>query len=166
MFWNTGMIKKKNGFPLKHYWVYILYYLYLLLPQQLSFPTGIITVSSPIILTDAYTVGLCSSPTSTNCLHGVSTPEGCFPHCVVSCGFLPLTPSPGHWPLGWQPQMVNYLLSELWSPPLGAVQHNAVSEAAYWTSSQPTGVSNHLANNDSCSCQSGWATPSIFLSAG
>lgn len=39
---------------------------------------------------------------------------GCFPLCVVSCGFLPLTSSPGHWPLGCQPQMVNYLLSEPW----------------------------------------------------
>lgn len=65
-----------------------------------------------------YTVSLYSSLTSTNSLHGVSTPEGCFPLCVVSCGFLPLTSSPDCWPLGCQPQMVNYLLSEPWSPPL------------------------------------------------
>lgn len=50
--------------------------------------------------------------------------------------------------------------------PSGTSRNYAVSEAVYWTFSQPTGKSDHLANNDSCSCQSGWAPPSIFLSVG
>lgn len=62
--------------------VYLVHYLYLLL-QQLSFPTGLVTVSSRIILSDTDTGGLYCSLTSTNCLHGVSTPEGCFPLCAV-----------------------------------------------------------------------------------
>lgn len=51
-------------------------------------------------------------------------------------------------------------------PPSGPGRNCAISEAADWTRSQPTGASDHLANNDSCSCQSGWATASIFLSVG
>lgn len=48
-----------------------------------EFPQGLITVSSNIILSDAYTVGLYSSLMSTACLRAVSTLEGCFPLCVV-----------------------------------------------------------------------------------
>lgn len=51
-------------------------------------------------------------------------------------------------------------------PPSGHRRNYAISEAADWARSQPTGASDHLANNDSCSCQSGWATTSIFLSVG
>lgn len=36
---------------------------------------------------------------------------------VSRCGFIPLTSSPGCWPVGHEPQMVNYLLSEPRSPP-------------------------------------------------
>lgn len=70
---------------------------------------------------------------------------------------VPLTSS-----TGCRPQTGNYLLSEPWSPSLRAQQ-----ELGYdWAPSQPTGASHHLPNNDSCSCRSGWATPSIFLSVG
>lgn len=39
-------------------------------------------------------------------------------------------------------------------PPSGPGRNHVASEAADWTRSQPTGASDHLANNDSCSCQS------------
>lgn len=63
---------------------------------------------------------------------------------------------------GCRPQTGNYLLFEPRSPSLGALQ-----ELGYdWAPSRPTGASSHLANNDSCSCRSGSAAPSIFLSVG
>lgn len=94
--------------------IFSVLYFYLL-QHQLSFPTGLI--SSQIILSDAYTVGLYSSlrpPTACMVLH-----QRVAFLSVFSCGFIPLTSSPGCWPVGCQPHMVNYLLSEPWSPPLG-----------------------------------------------
>lgn len=99
-----------------------------LLPQQLIFPTGLISVSSHIILSDVQWVSI-SSPASTDCPHAAGTPEGCFSLSLsLVCRpvvFTPNTPSPGRWPVGCQPQMVNYLLSEPRSPPRGPRQHSA-----------------------------------------
>lgn len=144
-----------------------LYLLLLLLLQHLSSPSGLITVSSCIILTDAHAARLYSSLTSTNCLRAELHPRVSSPPTALLP--LPLTPSPGRRPLGCQPQMVNYLLSEPRSPPLGARGGGGGGGSGSSSSSitapyqrqpielppQPTRASNHLANNDSCSCQSG-----------
>lgn len=84
---------------------------------------------------------------------------------VLSCGFIPLTSSPGCWPVGCEPQMVNYVLSEPWSPPPGPSSVALYQRQPIELPPSTTGVTNRLANNDSCSCQSGWAAPSILLSA-
>lgn len=147
------------------YTVCLVYYHYLLL-QWPSFPTGLIKVSSHIILFDGHTDGLYCGPTSTNCLRGVGTPEGCFP--LSRCCPVVLSLSPPHLAAGLWAASLRWLIISCLSRdhlPRGLSSITLYQRLPIEHSPSPTGVSDRLANNDSCNCQSTWAAPSIFLSA-
>lgn len=86
------------------YCVYLANNLYLLL-QQLSSPPGLITVSSHNIPSDIQSVSI-SSLTSTDCLRGVGTPEGCFPLCCPVVLFV----SPPHLAAGLWAASLRWLI--------------------------------------------------------
>lgn len=124
----------------------------ILLQQQLSFPTGLVTASSNIILpSDARTVGPGSS-----WLHGVAAAEACSPLC---CCPVVLSLSPPHLAAGLWAASLRWLIMSCLSRG-HLLQGPSSSSTPYQR--QPielppstTGVTNRLANNDSCSCQSG-----------
>lgn len=117
-----------------------------------------------------YFVGRCQSSWSLFCSDVHRLPAQIFSVAFFSvlCPVV-FSRSPPHLATGPEAASLRWLIISCLSCdhlPSGTSRNYAVSEAVYWTSSQPTGKSDHLANNDSCSCQSGWATPSIFLSVG
>lgn len=117
-----------------------------------------------VVLCDACTFSLYSGLTSTNWPHAVSTLGDCFPPCCPVVLFL----QPPHLAAGLWAASLRWLIISCLSRdhfPQGPSSITLYQKQPYWTSSRPTRASNSPANNDSCSCQSAWAVPSIFLSA-